>query len=38
MIKSIGGKVFHKKYSFKGTLAVLFYADRLVVAFNKKWF
>ena len=37
MIKSIGGKVFKTSVSFNGTLAHLFYADDLVMAFDKKW-
>ena len=37
MIKSIGQKVWHNKVSFKGSLAHLFYADGLVMAFNGKW-
>lgn len=39
MIKAIGGKVWHTKYSFNKSesIAVLYYADDLVIAANKKW-
>lgn len=37
MIESIGGAVWASKVSFNGTLACKYYADSLVMAFNKKW-
>lgn len=37
MIKSIGRKVLVSHVSFDGTIAHLFYADELVMAFDKKW-
>lgn len=37
MIKSIGPKVRYMKYSFKGTLAGLFYTDDLIIFLNNEY-